>query len=103
VKKLKFYGLSDDLFEVESDYGFEEEIGCYQKPGVYEVIADGAGLLVVGLYGKVEDEGLWCIGIQQLNEDAAVPNWPIEMMMSHVPYSPLLVLTVPDDVQVLMR
>ncbi|MEL4885689.1 hypothetical protein N6P31_01165 [Pectobacterium betavasculorum] len=41
MKELKFYGMSDDLFECEG--AIREEICVYRNPGVYQLKSSGGG------------------------------------------------------------
>ena len=101
MKSLRFFGASDDLFECESNFGYEEEIGCYGSHGVYRVTAGAEGLYVVAYYGATGSA--WTVGVAPLREGASMPNWPMRFATdtsSPEPYSPVLVIDVPDDVQV---
>lgn len=96
-KTLQFYGASDDLFEVEG--AIREEIGCFDKPGVYHLKASEGELLVVALY---LDSGCWSIGLSQVDENVPVPTWPVSYGMHESGYSVLLTMEVPDDTQLVL-
>lgn len=96
TKKLKFYGASDDLFEIEgTSLGEPDEIGCYSRTPIVKVCNDLAGLQVIAHY-----VGVWSIGIAPLDEDIPLPGWPMEWRLSGLGYSTELTLEVPDDVRV---
>lgn len=96
MKTLQFYGASDNLFEVEGP-GIRDEIGCYDRPGIYKVISNSGRLFVIGEYA-VANEATWMVGVQQADEDIPLPAWPIRFVAkSPVSYSPMLELDVPDD------
>lgn len=100
MKTLKFYGASDDLFEMDGDES--EEWGCYNRLASVLVEHDGERLLVVGLYdgpGDVSD-GCWAIGVQLFREGDSVPPWPVRLETHNRKYSPVLVLEVPDGATV---
>lgn len=96
-KTLRFYGASDDLFEVTG--AICEEIGCFSKPGVYHLKSVEGELHVVGYY---QDTGIWSVGIAPVAEGAPVPAWPSTYQVHENGYSPLLTLEVPDDTQLVM-
>ncbi|MGK0703710.1 hypothetical protein ACSFCW_09505 [Yokenella regensburgei] len=92
TKELKFYGASDDLLECEG--AIREEIGCYDKPGIYHLKSAEGEMQVVGYY---LDSGLWSIGISQVAEDTPLPAWPVIYAMHERGYSVQLSIVVPDD------
>jgi hypothetical protein len=92
TKELKFYGASDDLLECEG--AIREEIGCYNKPGIYHLKSAEGEMQVVGYY---LDSGLWSIGISQVAEDTPLPAWPVIYTMHERGYSVQLSIVVPDD------
>ena len=97
-KTLKFYGASDDLFEVEG--AIREEIYCYHKPGIYHLKSAEGEVLVMATY---TEEGCWAIGLCQIEEDAPVPSWPVTYSMHERGYSVQLTMEVPDDTQLVME
>lgn len=96
-KTLKFYGASDDLFEVEG--AIREEIGCFNELGIYHLKSAEGEVLVVATY---TDEGCWAIGLGQVEEGAPVPAWPVSYSMHERGYSAQLTIEVPDDTQLVM-
>ncbi|MEM6727836.1 MAG: hypothetical protein AAF618_04990 [Pseudomonadota bacterium] len=104
-RTLKFYGASDDLFEIEGTRGEEpDEIGCFDTPVTVKVATpDNEGLLITGLYAPSNAAGTWMVGISQLDEDFELPDWP---MRWRAPggrgYSVELEIEVPDTVAVSM-
>lgn len=96
TRVLKFYGASDDLFEIEgTTKGEPEEIGCYDRPGAVKVYdRQGNGLIVTGLY---IDPGVWSIGIAPMEENQPLPGWPHSYGPSARGYSALLTIDAPDD------
>ncbi|WP_407226169.1 hypothetical protein [Enterobacter sp. CPE_E1241] len=93
AKELRFYGASDDLFECEG--AIREEIGCFNKPGIYHLKSAEGELLVVGYY---LDSGLWSIGVSQVAENIPLPAWPVTYSIHECGYSPLVTIEVPNDV-----
>lgn len=96
-KTLKFYGASDDLFEVEG--AIREEIGCFNELGIYHLKSAEGEVLVVATY---TDEGCWAIGLGQVEEGKPVPAWPVSFTMHERGYSVQLTIDVPDDTQLVM-
>ena len=103
-RTLKFYGASDDLFEVEgTKRGEPDEIGAFDCAVSVEVSSDlHTGLIVTGLYSPA-DNGCWMIGISQLDEDVPLPEWAQHFRVGARGYSAELTLEVPDDVSVSHR
>lgn len=103
MQKLVFEGHSDDTFgEYES---FHDDYDCCASGAliVWQVEAlDGSGLNVVGQYGgrdwPGECPGCWLIGVQQMEEDTPLPDWPMRFETSDSGYSPRLIIEVPDEI-----
>ena len=91
---LKFWGASDDLFEIEgSAKGEPNEVDERDVIRVYD--RQGNGLQVVANY---IDPGVWAIGIAPLDEDQAIPAWPMTWRLeASRQYSAQLTLEAPDD------
>lgn len=105
MKTLKFYGASDDLFEVKgSGKGEPYEIGCYDGTAAVSIIApDGSGLVVGGFYNmpKWPHKGAcWAIAVSLLDEDKGLPAWPMRFETNENGYSPMLIIDAPDGVSV---
>ncbi|MFA9207846.1 MAG: hypothetical protein ACEQSN_06185 [Yersinia sp. (in: enterobacteria)] len=95
MKELRFYGASDDLFECEGD--IREEIGCFDDIGKYHLKSSEGEVLVIGQY---LDSGLWSVGIAQVGEGVAIPDWPVSYSVYEHGYSTLLTIQVPDDIEI---
>jgi hypothetical protein len=96
VRTLKFYGASDDLFEIKGTSGAEpDEIGAYDQPRTVKVANDHGGLFVTALYAPNNTAACWMIGISQLDEDMPLPDWP--MRWSSEGYSTVLEIDAPDS------
>tara|TARA_Y100000034_G_scaffold136880_1_gene216641 strand:- start:2104 stop:2331 length:228 start_codon:yes stop_codon:yes gene_type:complete len=73
-RALKFYGASDDLFEIEGTTGDEpDEVGCYDSFCGVTIEANDGVLNVVGYYGPF-NTACWMIGIMPVDEDIAMPH-----------------------------
>lgn len=92
TKQLRFYGGSDDMFELEGD--ISEEIDCPSAPGIYHLKSAEGEMLVVAHYLR---NGCWSIGIAQVDEEIPVPKWPVSYSLAHT-YSVMLTIEVPDDI-----
>lgn len=106
--QLRFQGHSDDTF---GEYGVSQidaDNNANGKPIVFRVTSLDAGLRVYGFYGGVHfpphSPPCWIIGIQQLDEDVPIPDWPIKFETADSGYSPVLVIEVSDTFTIeLMR
>lgn len=107
MKLLKFYGASDDLFEMVGD--LEEEIGCYDEGAAYLLRSPGGdGLIVFAQYAPNPTPGAsWMLGVALIDEGVRLPDWPVRLITAPVsgypdprPYSPMLEIEAPDDVVV---
>lgn len=100
TRKLKFYGASDDLFEIEGHKkGEPDEIGCYDEPCAVRISTPSEGLIIVGNYnGGQNMPGTWAMGISQVEEDVPLPSWPITFTSKG--YSIILEIEVPDDAKI---
>lgn len=95
TKLVRFYGHSDDCFEIEG--AFNDEIGCYDKMAVVllkSAVAEER-LAIVGLYSP-HGAGTWTAAPALIEEDDDMPAWPIRFTRKH-PYSLMLEIEVPDD------
>ena len=104
ARMLRFYGASDDLFEIEGTRkGEPDEIGCWHRQAIVKVKADDdAGLYVFGTYAP-GDVACWVIGIMNLDDGIDIPIWPMRFETSERKYSPVLVIEAPDDAVVSMN
>ena len=106
MKKLKFYGVSDDLFEMDGD--LSEEIGCYDSGAAYHLKAADGEMIVFGHYAPKPTPGAtWVIGVTLVEEGISLPTWPMRFETAGPngypnpqSYSPVLVIEAPDDVVV---
>ena len=97
MRTLTFYGASDDLFECDDSAGRDtNEVGAYDRPGIYKIMDGDAGLYVVGHYAPGNVTGCWSVGVMPLDEDVPLPPWPVAMALGGRGYSAVLTLTVPD-------
>lgn len=106
MKTFCFEGYSDDTF---GEYGSTKEDwdNCANgHPFVVSVwsASEKTGLYVWGWYaGKQwpkEAPGCWMIGVQQWDEDIALPRWNIRYSNGESGYTPSLLLDVPDDTKI---
>lgn len=103
MRLFEFYGSSDDNFCVSVNGSPLEEVGCYDKPGVFRLVgSDGEGMYIVGHY-TVNDipVGCWCVGAMPLDEDERMPEWPLRPLRN-AGYSTVLGIECPDDAELQM-
>ena len=93
-RTLKFWGASDDLFEITGSLSGEPaEIDERDVVRVFD--KQGNGLQVVANY---IDPGVWAIGLAPLDEEQAMPPWPMTWRLEPSrQYSAELTLEAPDD------
>jgi len=109
MKTLVFEGYSDDTF---GEYGVtnDDHDNCANGDPIVFAVHTGAnptvgeGMFVWGLYSPdgapQATGGTWVIGIQQLNEDQPLPDWPMRWKTAESRYSPRLEIDVPDHITV---
>lgn len=99
MKILHFEGCSDDTFG-EYNLTNDDYDNCASgKPIKWLVTAGGKSILVVGHYCPAPATG-WVIGVGRVQDDdnEGMPAWPMRIEEGDRPYSPRLVIDVPDDV-----
>jgi hypothetical protein len=98
MKTLSFYGSSDDLFEMDSSNPRESD---EFSPGYVTVsVVDDVGPIGLRVHCEYVDGGVWMLGVSQLEEDAALPDWNVRFSTHSRGYSALLTMDVPDDAHV---
>lgn len=104
---LRFEGHSDDTFGEYGHFNEDRDNCASGSPHVFKVEGlskDGtrSGLHVWGLYDPAlcpkSTPACWIIGIQQLEEDLALPDWPMRWEITERGYSPVLVIDAPEGV-----
>lgn len=98
MRTLKFYGASDDLFEIEGGRrGEPDEIDPSQ---CVKVTNDHGGLVVSAHYAPGV-AACWAIGVSQVDEDEPLPDWPMRFRTGEPAsgYSVVLEIDVPDSVE----
>lgn len=104
MKELYFFGISDDLFVYEqAENGIGAEIDCYDSPAIFKVLdTTGNGLYVTGYYApQGVNAPVWTVGVAPLDEDVALPEWPLYFRLADNGYSPMLVIEATNDVTVI--
>jgi hypothetical protein len=106
MKILTFQGYSDDTFACEGPGIDVDKDTCASGEPVTMCVSSVEGaMLVIGQYAAGHSGG-WQIAVAPFDprsaDDATVniPDWPISIVRSARHYSPMLVVTAPDDVAV---
>jgi hypothetical protein len=91
---IKFEGHSDDTIIWEDANGTEEHDTCAdEKPVTFYVVApDDKTMAVVAHYFAT---GCWCFAPGLYEEDAELPDWPIQIRRLHG-YSVELLIDAPE-------
>lgn len=98
MKKLVFYGASDDLLELDGD--MQGEFDAYTGKAVKVSSIDGE-MLVVAIYAPSSvHASVWSIGIAPADEGQPIPEWPMQYGIAVNGYSPALTIICPDDIVV---
>lgn len=102
MKNLIFGGSSDDTFGEITPGGDDYDNCASGKPieWLIESAETGEAMLVVGQYGATTNSGGWLVGVSPWDptgDGVPLPNWPITIGRSDLPYSPALMVQVPDD------
>lgn len=94
MRTLKFYGVSDDLFELEGTTGDEPD---ERDAGTVEIKdAEGNGLRVFCVYG-LTGNACWAVGVAPMDQDVPIPRWLTSYKLGGRNYSAELTMRVPDD------
>jgi hypothetical protein len=93
MKTFRFYGSSDDLFEIEG--AIREEINCCDGRASVQ-IRSAITEARIRIIGEYIDPGTWSMGVSLVDEGDTLPAWPIRLFQKH-PYSVALEIDVPDD------
>ena len=98
MKRLKFYGYSDDTF---GEYGItgEDIDNCGSCEPIQCVIDCGndGRLMVIGQYSRSSmGNGCWMAGVSKVEEDDEFPDWKVEIgYCAEVRYSVELFIELP--------
>lgn len=100
TKTLRFEGYSDDTFG-EVTTRDDVDNAASGNPIMFRVQSPSTldSLLVFGQYCPGPATG-WVIGVGGVAGDVHLPLWPMRFDRSERPYSPALLIDVPDDATV---
>lgn len=104
MKRLQFYGYSDDVAycniinEDGSDY--YKDVGCFERTAIATLKAESGSCLVIMRYAPDDFAGTWAIGIAQTDEDIDLPEWARHPVFGNEEYTVTMELEVPDDIEV---
>lgn len=93
MNRIKIYGASDDLIEVEGCEGADEFNGNWNGTlaGRLDFKAPSGSMRVYCLY-----DGCWHFSVGQVSEDDKLPAWPVDIRQESA-YSTLLEIIAPPD------
>lgn len=87
LTEVKFEGQSDDIFMAGGDE--------FYSPFAVLVTGDNGRLIVRARY-----DGVWNIGVQPVDEDVSMPDWPARFTLAENGYSACLTLSIPGKATV---
>ncbi len=98
MKTLKFQGYGDDTF---GEYGVtgQDCDNCANGEPIQCIVDCGefGRVLVVGQYSSVSmDSGCWLAGMTKVSEHEELPDWNFRYEQSDCPYSPALLMDLPE-------
>lgn len=98
MKTLRFWGHSDDCFEI--DGAIQDEIGASGRGVNLRLTSPLTNdrLRIHGIYAP-GNGATWVFGVGLVEEDDRLPPWPIRFVPEHA-YSLALEIDVPDDIVV---
>ncbi len=103
MKTLHFEGSSDDTFGMTQTSYADDFDNCGSGKPIEWMLQDhitGDAMIVVGQHAPGQAGG-WLIGVAPYDseqEEKAIPEWPMRIERGGRPYSPRLVIEVPDNV-----
>lgn len=89
TRLVKFFGHSDDCFEIEGAVSAEVNDGvfCIEDPA-------GQRINLVATYGQFHT-GMWLLGLQAIEDGIPWPTWHMDWHMHENEYSPVLSMSLP--------
>lgn len=98
--KVYFSGSSDDCIEIEGAH--VNEFNAFERPGwIKAQTPNGDGLIVYAHYAPEGcPDGTWVLGVTLLAEDHQLPSWPITFWTAENGYSPVLIIDMPENVEI---
>ena len=104
MKRLKFYGYSDDVayceYTNENGQTGYKDVGCYDRTAIALLKSESGSCYVIAKYAPDEVAGVWAIGMAQSDEDIDLPEWAKRPIFGTEGYTVTMELEVPDDIQI---
>ena len=94
MKKLKFYGYSDDTFGEYGVTNIDYDNCASGKPIRFKVTSDNQSIIITGQYGRNKGTGTWDVGVSMEDEDNC-PDWYMKIYFEG--YSTVLEVVVSND------
>jgi hypothetical protein len=95
--KIRIYGASDDLIEVEGCDG-ADEFNSYEKGyAMWRGDLRAPNGEVMRAHAVLSNDGCWSIALGQANEVDPFPEWPVKIRQAtHCDYSTMVEVDAPD-------
>lgn len=98
MRELRFYGASDDLFEIDGFRTGEPDELCGDGFFIVKIDSPSEGsVCVVGHYAPNDVVPCWAVGLMPTDEGEPIPPWHVRYDIKGHDYSAVLVIEVPDD------
>lgn len=99
MKLLRFECSSDDTFGEYNVTGEDLDNCGSGKPMQCLVKSSEGSLYVTAQYGSLFANGCWNLGVMPETEEEGLPDWLIRVTKGETPYSPVIEIEAPDDVE----
>lgn len=93
MRKIKFSGHSDDVFQYEDSHGGGDE--SYGSPAAFKLSRGSDELLVLATY---TNQGCWSVGLCISDEGKQLPPWSTEFGQEG--YTTTLTIAVPENAKI---
>lgn len=100
MRRLQFFGASDDLFACYDGDKYVEEIDCWKRMVAFKVSSesDGGSLVVTAAYNiDTFPHDCWVVGVSNAERYKPIPSWPVSYGVTDDGGSPTLILSAPSD------
>ena len=95
--KIRIYGASDDLIEVEGCKGADEFNSYERGPLMWSGELRAPNGDAMRAHALFDGYGCWSVALGQAGDDRPFPEWPVKLRQcTHVDYSTMVEIDAPD-------